>query len=221
MAERAETTCRLYLVSPPGPGVPGSGRSLAEFGADLSAALNAGDVACVLLRVGDLDEDGVRAAADALRPLVQDRDVAFLLENDVEAAAETGCDGVHLSDPEGYEHARRRLGPEAIVGVACGASRHAAMVAAERGADYVAFGALDPEPAPPEPALLAWWQELMTVPCVALGASDPDMCSDLARAGADFVAVATYAWAHPQGPAAAVSALEAALEEAASQGRGR
>ena len=40
-----------------------------------------------------------------------------------------------------YAEARRLVGPDAIVGVSCYASRHDAMEAAEAGADYVAFGA--------------------------------------------------------------------------------
>ncbi len=188
MAEAAAP--RLYLVAaadcPP---------------ARFSAALEAADIACVLLLPGPLarapDEDALRAAVEVLRPLAQARDVAVLLLDRAALAAETGCDGVHLSDLESLAAARRRLGAEALIGVGCNASRHDAITAAERGADYVAFGAPDSASAhsgpadsgPAEPELLGWWQSLMTLPCVAFGAASPEDCAQLTGAGADFVAV--------------------------------
>ena len=161
--------------------------------ADLTAALEVGDIACVLLQTGALDEggaldeDGLRAAVEVLCPMAQARGVAVLLEDRVEIAAATGCDGVHLSDPKALAAARRRLGEEAIVGVGCGASRHDAITAAERGADYVAFGTSGQEPGPAEIELIDWWQSIMTLPCVAFGAAAPGDCALLAGAGADFV----------------------------------
>jgi thiamine-phosphate pyrophosphorylase len=86
------------------------------------------------------------------------------------------------------------------------------MVAAEKGADYVAFGAFfatatkQPK-AWADPGILAWWNELMTVPCVAIGGITADNCRPLIEAGADFLAVSAGVWEHPDGPAAAVKAL--------------
>ncbi len=155
--------------------------------ADLTAALEVADIACVLLQSGALDEDGLRAAVEVLCPMTQARGVAVLLEDRVEMAVATGCDGVHLSDPKALAAARQRLGDEAIVGVSCGASRHDAVTAAERGADYVAFGTAGQEPGPAEIELIGWWQSVMTLPCVAFGAAAPGDCALLAGAGADFV----------------------------------
>ncbi len=78
--------------------------------ATLEAALEAADIACVLLLDGGLDEDGLRAAVDILAPLAQAREAAVLLQDRAELAAETGCDGVHLRDPKDLVAARRRLG---------------------------------------------------------------------------------------------------------------
>lgn len=158
--------------------------------ASLEAALDTADIACVLLLDGGQDGNTLRAAAEILGPLAQAREVAVLLQDRIEVAAETGCDGVHLSGLQDLLAARRRLGAEAIVGIGCGASRHDAMTAAERGADYVAFGALPPDPGPEsslaDVALLGWWQEIMTLPCVAFGAAAPEDAARLVSAGADF-----------------------------------
>src|SRR4051812_27913873 len=49
-------------------------------------------------------------------------------------AAELDCDGAHVGEEDApYEEARRLLGPDRIVGVTCGDSRHRALVAAEPG----------------------------------------------------------------------------------------
>ena len=135
-------------------------------------------------------------------------------------ACETGCDGVHVgADDAPYEEAREIVGAEAIVGVTCKDSCHLAMEAAEAGADYVAFGAYFPtgtkrttSRAPL--ALLENWQSAATVPCVAIGGITPANCRPVAAAGADFLAVSSGVWAHPDGPADAVRAYEAAIRDA-------
>ncbi|MEX0744115.1 MAG: thiamine phosphate synthase, partial [Phycisphaeraceae bacterium] len=135
----------------------------------MAAALEGGDVACLLLRLEDASDDEVRAAAAVLRPVAQGRGVAFLIDGRPGIAAETGADGVHVEGASAYEAARRAVGADAIVGVGCGGSRDAAMTAAERGADYVAFGSFAAAAAGPDLELLGWWSELMIVPCVAAG----------------------------------------------------
>lgn len=206
-------SCRLYLITPPR-------LDAAAFSSDLAAALDAGDVACVQLRLKDAPDDAVRRACDVLRPLVQQRNVALLLNDRPDLAAELGCDGVHVGqDDVPYAEARRIVGADAIVGVTCHASRHLAMQAAEAGADYVAFGAFFPTATklPPSSAgieILRWWSELMTVPCVAIGGIDAGNCRSLVKAGADFLAVCAGVWQHPEGPATAVRALRREIDAA-------
>jgi thiamine-phosphate pyrophosphorylase len=93
------------------------------------------------------------------------------------------------------------------------------MVAGEEGADYVAFGAFFPTGTKEvqhraDPDILSWWQELMEVPCVAIGGITPDNCGALVRAGADFIAASASVWSHPDGPAAAVRAFNKAIAAA-------
>src|SRR3546814_51131 len=134
----APDRCRLYLITPPR-------FEPTAFAENFRAALDADDVGCVQLRLKEADDDAVRRAADILRPIAQERGVAFLMNDRPDLVAETGCDGVHIGqDDMGYAEARRMVGDDAIVGVTCKASRHLAMEAAERGADYVAFGAFFP-----------------------------------------------------------------------------
>ena len=205
--------CRLSLVPPPR-------LDPAAFRDPLAAALDAGDVACVQLRLKDAGDDAVRRAIDVLRPVVQSRDVAFILNDRPDLAASTGCDGVHVGQEDApYAAARRAMGANAIVGVTCHASRHLAMEAGEAGADYVAFGAFFPTGTKEtthraEPEILSWWAEIFEIPCVAIGGITPANCGPLVTAGADFLAVVSAVWDHPDGPAAGVRAFDAAIAAA-------
>ncbi len=156
-------------------------------------------------------------AAKALIPVCHQRDVAFLIDGRADVAAEAGADGVHLAAPTGVREARLRLGGDAIIGVSCGGSRHASMLAAEAQVDYVSFGAFYPSTTKPdaaviEPGILSWWDELMEIPCAAVGGITLETAPALVSAGANFLAVSGAVWNHGQGARAAVAAFNAAIE---------
>ncbi|MBT7769004.1 MAG: thiamine phosphate synthase, partial [Rhodospirillales bacterium] len=131
-------TCRLYLITPPT-------LDAAKFRDPLARALDGGDVACLQLRLKDADDDAIRAAADILQPVTQEHDVAFIINDRPDLARDVSADGVHVGQQDAsYDDARKLLGDGAIVGVTCHNSRHLAMEAADKGADYVAFGAFFP-----------------------------------------------------------------------------
>jgi len=200
-------SCRLYLISPERIDHP------SIFAADLRAALDGGDVAAFQLRLKDVDDAAITRAADTLRPICQQRGVAFILNDRPDLAVKLDCDGVHIGqDDMPYPEARRIMGAERQVGVTAKASRHLAMEAAEAGADYVAFGAFfhsdtKTVTTPASLEILEWWSGLMEVPCVAIGGITVDNCRPVIAAGADFLAVAGGVWNHKDGPEAAVRAF--------------
>ncbi len=206
-------SARLYLITPPA-------FEPAEFAPRLAAALDAGDVACVQLRLKDVDDDAIRRAAEALRPIAQERDVAFIMNDRPDLALETGSDGVHVGQEDtSYAEARKLLGAGRIIGVTCYNSRHLAIEAAEAGADYVAFGGFFRSTtkdtrriAGNDPEILRWWSEMMTVPSCAIGGITQENCGVLVEAGADFLAVIAAVWSYPEGPAEAVKAFNRAIE---------
>jgi thiamine-phosphate pyrophosphorylase len=208
-------TCRLYLITPPA-------IDNDAFAETLKRALDGGDAACLQLRLKDVDDDTVRRAAEALMPICQARDVAFIMNDRPDLAKELGCDGVHVGQEDGtYEEARRIVGPDAIVGVTCYGSRDLALAAAEAGADYVAFGGFFPSATKEaarriksDPELLTWWQDNTTVPVVAIGGITVENCGVLVAAGADFLAVISGVWNYPAGPAAAVRDFNRAIAAA-------
>jgi thiamine-phosphate pyrophosphorylase len=206
--------CRLYLITPPA--LP----DVARFAEDLARALDAGDVAALQLRLKGAADDEILRAAAAILPVAQRHDVAVLMNDRMDLAKRAGCDGVHLGQGDGDPVAARKLlGAEATIGVTCHASRHLAMEAGEAGADYVAFGAFFPTGTKEtvhkaEPEILEWWSEMFEIPCVAIGGITAANCAPLVRAGADFLAVVGAVWNHPDGPAAGVRSMNAAIAEA-------
>ena len=206
--------CRVYLITPPR-------LDPVRFADALAAALDAGDVAAVQLRLKDVGDDDWRRAIDALRPVAQSRDVAFLLNDRAELVRGTGCDGAHVGqDDMPAREARVLMGPDLILGVTCKGSRDLAMQAGDDGADYVAFGAFFPSGTKDvtdfvDPEIVRWWSELMELPNCAIGGITAENCAPLVRAGADFLAVVGCVWNHPDGPAAGVRALNAAIAAAA------
>ncbi len=214
MSDRAAAgreRCRLYLITP-------ERLEPTAFANDLAAALHGGDVACLQLRLKDASDDEIRRACEVLLPITQAHDVAFLVNDRADLAAEMGADGTHVGqDDMAYAAARALVGADAIVGVTCKNSRHLAMEAGEAGADYVAFGAFFPSTSKEtsvraEPDILAWWSELMVLPCVAIGGITAENCGPLVQAGADFLCVISAVWGHAGGPGAGVAALNRAID---------
>ena len=205
VTHETRATTRLYLITPPV-------LDPERFAKELEEALTGGDVACVQLRLKEVDDDTIRRAARILKPIAQDRDVAFIMNDRPDLAAELECDGVHVGEEDApYAEARRLLGEDRIVGVTCGASRERAITAAEAGADYVAFGAFFPSITKTatkyraSPELLSDWSETTVVPCCAIGGISQQNCDALVEAGADFLAVIGAIWSHPKGPRIAVA----------------
>ena len=213
---RPAPVCRFYLLTPPAIELP-------VFADRLKAALDADDVAAVQLRLKPAGDDIIARAAEALRPIVQDRGVAFILNDRPDIAAKIGCDGVHIGvEDMSLREAQRIMGADAIIGVTCKTSRHRAMEAAEQGASYVAFGAFFDSAtrgviAEADPEILEWWNQLMEVPSVAIGGITPENCGPLVVAGTDFICASAGVWQHPDGPAAGVRAYNQAIRVASGK----
>ncbi len=205
--------CRLYLITPPA--LP----DLDAFVSALEQAFTGGEVAVLQVRLKGASDEAVAAAVRAVTGPAQAAGCAVILNDRPDLAATLGCDGVHVGQEDApYAQARRVMGRERIVGVTCHDSLHLAFEAAEAGADYVAFGAMFATTTKFAPALapldlLTGWQGHMETPCVAIGGITAANACEVARAGADFLAVSAGVWSYPDGPQRAV--VELAGEAAA------
>ena len=144
---------------------------------------------------------GVGAGVDAasLRPFMaaaRRLDIAVMIENDVHLAKALDADGVHLrAGSEALAEARDLLGEEKSIGASCPLSRHEAMVMAEGGADYIAFGefgALGDAGAGEVADMIEWWADIFEVPCVAWLQEQygEDELRGIVEAGPDYLSVA-------------------------------
>jgi thiamine-phosphate pyrophosphorylase len=203
--------CSLYLVTP----LLSAGDENA-FVRVFAEALRAAPIACALVR---LTADAQRNAEAALARFVrvaQDADCGLLIENNARLAARTGADGVHVAGAgQDLAAAIERLRPERIVGAGSLRTRDEAMTAGELGTDYVMFGEPQGGRAMGLTTLterVAWWAEIFETPCVAY-AETIEAVSELAAAGADFVALGEPVWGSPS-PAAAAREAQALISVA-------
>lgn len=192
----------------------------------LAAACGAADVASVILRLSPEDPDLVAPAREwdlsarirTLAPTAQAAGAIVLLDGLLHLVVPTAVDGVHLTEAASIRSVRSILEENRIIGAGNLATRHDAMVAAENGADYVMFGEPDNNGKRPSTSALiervTWWAELFEVPSVAY-AAHLDEVAELARAGADFIALGEEAiWNVPEGPATALVAAADRLNAA-------
>jgi thiamine-phosphate pyrophosphorylase len=204
---------RLYLLTP-------ILSDVQAFAPELEAAMDAGDVACVLVQVTGNDEGEIKKAAQRLAPIVQGREAALLVEGDPRIAARVNADGVHVRAKgealgPALANAVESCRPDRIVGAGGLRSRDDAMTAGEADVDYVMFGEPAPDgwTPPPEQVLerAAWWAEIFNVPCVAY-ANTLEEVAELAAARVDFIALREAIWNDPRGPAAAVRDAQATID---------
>jgi thiamine-phosphate pyrophosphorylase len=187
----ADDLPQLYLITP-------TELDLDTFPDRLAACLDAVQIACVRLTLATRDEDKIGRAADAVRAVTSERDVALVIERHVQMVARHGLDGVHLLDgARSIRQVRKDLGEDAIVGTFCGQSRHDGMTAGELYADYVSFGPLgetaldDGSRATLE--LFEWWSKMIEVPVVAEGALDIELIR-VVSPHVDFFGIGEEIW---------------------------
>lgn len=198
---------QIYLISPP------KIDDIDAFCTLLDEVIASGVVSVFQLRLKDIQNRDIVLAGKKIVPKLQEAGIAVIINDNARIAKDLHADGVHLGQTDGsVTEVRALLGRDAIIGVTCHNSRHLAMEAAERGADYVAFGAFYPTTTKEvvhhaEPEILTWWQDLMEIPCVAIGGIKQENAAPIIKAGADFIAVSSCIWQSPKGVKAALLEL--------------
>lgn len=218
-----EHKCKLYLISPPV-------FELDEMAQNLKEAFKGGTISAFQLRMKKKDalsgqyivapdEDEVREAIKLLMPICREHDCVFILNDNPYLAAEMGCDGVHLGEDDmSVQEARKIVGKNVVIGASCYGSKDKAFIAAEQGADYVAFGAFyDTQTKTPKgrptPDLIEFWHQYTDVPCVAIGGIKVDNAAPIIKASPDFIAVVTGVWDYPDGITQAVKDFNEVIDK--------
>jgi thiamine-phosphate pyrophosphorylase len=207
--------CSLYLITP-----LLSTADANAFAKVFAEVLDAAPLACALVRLAPGAHAHAKAIVAPLLRAAVAADCGLLIENDARLAARLGADGVHVAGASAdLVAAIEGLKPNRIVGAGSLRMRDDAMTASELGADYVMFG----EPRNGARAMglgslaerVSWWAEIFETPCVAY-AEAVSAASELARAGADFVALDEAIWSAVSPPEAARQA-EALIAGVATQ----
>lgn len=199
-----KSSTKLYLITPPK-------ININKFAISLSEVLKTSLVSCLQLRLKDVKDKDIIEAARILKPICNNYDVPFILNDRLDLVRELETDGVHLGQEDAsISEARKLLGPNAIIGASCYNSKHRAMEAAEAGANYVAFGAFfDTKTKNPKTRAkintIKDWVFISDVPCVAIGGINPSNCIELVSAGVDFLAVIGCIWNSNEDPKSAIN----------------
>ena len=131
----------------------------------------------------------------ALLALCWEYQIPLIINDHLDLALALDAQGLHIGGEDGsVTEARKRLGPDKILGVSCYGRIENAVAAADAGATYVAFGGFFPSKVKPGGArtpveLLGEAKHAIKLPVVAIGGITLDNAPALLAAGADSVAV--------------------------------
>ena len=167
---------RYFLVAP-------KDAALADVIACTTAAVAVGDCASIVL-----NENASKEHVAALQEL----GLAVLMTNvEPRVVSHLKADGLHVSRSEfNLLDLRMSLPKDSMIGLDCGTSRHAAMEAAEQGADYVGFHQKAQTGGEP---LVKWWNDLAQIPGVPLDVPTLEEAIILAK-HTDFIRPADAMW---------------------------
>lgn len=121
--------------------------------------------------------------------------VPLIINDHIDLAIEIDAEGLHVGGEDiPVAIARRRLGPNKLIGASCYNQFSRAVEAEKMGADYVAFGAFYPSLTKAHTNhapiyLLDIAKKVLTIPIVAIGGINPDNAVKLVSSGCDAVAV--------------------------------
>lgn len=197
---------QIYLISPPQ-------IELKDFSLNLEKALKTGLVPVFQLRLKNYSLLEIKNFSQEIKKICDNNNCQFLLNDFYEIALEIGASGVHVGiDDKKISQIRQNSPKNFVIGASCYDSKHLAMEACEQGADYISFGAFFETKTKisrgkPSFEILNWANEILNFPIVAIGGINDKNCEELVKNGADFLAVISYVWQHPQGVEVALKNL--------------
>ena len=171
----------------------------ADFWRRVSEAMEGG-AQVVQLREKHLSHEAMLRAAERFVALCRSHGAVSIINDDVEAAAASGADGVHVGQ-EDLEAGRARalLGPDKLIGVSAHTVEEA-LAAQAAGADYLGVGAAfvtdtKSDAAPISRETIRAITAAVDIPVVAIGGIGPENILELAGCGLDGVAVVSALFA--------------------------
>lgn len=211
-ARQRKAIAGLYAITPEsyaGRGSGSAGSSDGSNGSTGTAGAAGQDTARLLIAVRAAVEGGARVVQyrnkHAARPTRLEHAIGlaavcakfgalFIVNDDVELALEVEADGVHLGKSDGdITKARKRLGPQRLLGASCYNDLALAQAAHAAGADHIAFGSMFASGTKPgavrAPLSLFVQAQSLKLPLVAIGGITAANAGEVIAAGASAVAV--------------------------------
>lgn len=159
-----------------------------------------GGVTFLQLREKELDTDSFLKEAVEIKKLCQKYQVPFVINDNVEIALAMDADGVHVgqSDMEAG-NVREKLGEDKIIGVSAQTVEQA-VLAQERGADYLGVGAVFATGTKLDAVEVSYDTlkaicDAVTIPVVAIGGITAENLTELKGSGIDGIAVVSAVFA--------------------------
>ncbi len=153
-----------------------------------------GGVTFLQLREKNLDDQTFYDEAVRLQAMAKEYGVPFVVNDNVDIAVRMGADGVHVgqSDMEAGD-VRALIGPDKILGVSAQTVEQA-LLAQERGADYLGVGAVFPTGSKDDADDVSYETlkaicEAVSIPVVAIGGITLENTPKLAGSGICGIAV--------------------------------
>ena len=159
-----------------------------------------GGATFIQLREKDLTEEEFLEEAKKIQQLCKKYRVPFIINDNVKLAKEIDADGVHVGQSDMEAGAvREKLGPDKILGVSARTVEQA-LLAQERGADYLGVGAVFATGSKADAAELPHETlkaicEAVSIPVVAIGGITAENISQLKGTGICGVAVISAIYA--------------------------
>lgn len=165
------------------------------------------------LRQKNASHEEIVNMATMIKPLACKFSVPFVINDDVLAAKEVDCDGVHIGQSDiDYDNARKILGPDKIIGMTAKTVEQAKL-AESLGADYIGTGAVFGSTTKKDAVFmpkenLIEIAESVNIPVVAIGGINYDNMDYLKGTKVDGIAVVSAIFAK-ENPGEATKRLRA------------
>lgn len=161
-----------------------------------------GGATFVQLREKNLDEEHFLEEAKEIKGLCKEYQVPFVINDNVDIALAMDADGVHVgqSDMEAGD-VRAKLGNDKIIGVSAQTVEQA-LLAEERGADYLGVGAVFPTGSKADAVevdheTLKAICKAVKIPVIAIGGISKENVDELSGSGICGIAVISALFAQP------------------------
>jgi len=174
-----------------------------DFQTMAEAALSSG-VKIIQYRDKSHDCDKRMKQANQLKILCDKHNAILIINDDIELTIKSNADGIHLGkDDTSINEARKRLGPNKIIGVSCYNKTNLAEQAIKNGADYIAFGSffgssIKPDAPKADAKLIATIKEHYDTPICCIGGITTNNCHTLLSESADMLAVISELFSSPK-----------------------